>query len=217
MAILYDLYITPTPDKEATGNPSYHARTMNRQTMDADVLIQHICERSTLGKGDVISLFTELNREVSRQLLAGNRVCIPGLGYFSLSLQTLKEVDPNSTRAQYIQVKRIEFRAEAALRDKVKKEATFERCQMKNHSASHSNEEILQLVIEYLQTHPFLTRETFSELCHFTRCTAINQLHRLVDEGILVNTNTPRNPIYMLTAERGRMQTNADKCGQTRP
>lgn len=201
MAILYDLYTTPTPNKEAEGKSSYHARVVNRQTLDADILIQHICERSTLGKGDVISLFTELNREVSRQLLAGNRVQIPGLGYFSLSLQTTPEADPKLTRAEHIEVKQIEFRAESELREQVRHEASFERCKEKKHSVKHSNEEILQLVTNYLETHPFLTRQTFSKLCQFTRGTAILQLHRLVNEGILVNTNTPQHPIYVLAAK----------------
>ena len=205
MSIRYDLYATPTPNKEAgaTHNetPSYHARIVERDTLHPDTLIQHICERSSLGKGDVVSLFAEIGREVSQQLLAGKRVNIPGLGTFSLTLQVAKGATPKSTRAQHVKVKQINFRAEAELRNQVINNAIFERSQENRHSASISNEEIKEAVTNYLKKQPFITRKTFCQLCQLTKCTAINHLHRLVNEGVLVNSNTPHNPIYMLATE----------------
>ena len=197
MAILFDFYQTPNPKKEEKTTQKYHARVVNRQTLDPSTLVNHICERSTLGKGDVLAMFSELNHEIKQQLLAGNRVCIPGVGYFSLSIQAPADADPQSTRAQHLRVKRVEFRADAHLREEILAGATFERSPEKKHSAAITNEEVNRIVEEYLKDHPFLTRQVLSELCHLTKGTAQNHIRRLVSEGRLVNTNTPRNPIYM--------------------
>lgn len=205
MSILYDFYVSPSGGGTEVNGEScepapvkVHARVVNRQTLDPETLVNHICERSTLGKGDVVAMFSELNHEVAQQLLAGNSVNIPGLGYFSLSLLTPANANPRATRAQHLRVKRIEFRADPQLRKKVLNEASFERSPEKRHSAEVSNEEVELAVRGYLKGHPFITRKVFSELCHLTKGTALNHIRRLVKEGVLVNSNTPHNPIYML-------------------
>ena len=201
MAILYDFYPSPNPEGTEDGAPKLHARVVNKQTISPTMLINRICERSTLTKGDVLAMFSELNQEVTQALLEGHTVNIPGLGYFSLLLQTTEKVNPKSTRAQNIKVKRIEFRADSQLRNTVINEATFERSSIKRHSAILSNEEVKDAVQTYLQEHPYVTCKIVSELCNLTKGTAQKHIRLLVSEGFLVNTNTPRNPIYMLKKE----------------
>ena len=198
MSILYDLYTTPNANEAERDTEKYHARVVNRQTLDPEMLIQHICERSSLGKGDVVSLFEELSNEIKQQLLAGNVVNLPKIGSFSLSLQSPANANPKTTRAEHIKVKRIEFRADRNLREDVLHQAKFERSNEKMHSAALSNEEVNTLVCKYLNEHPFITRKTFGELCHLTKGTALNHIRRLVNEGIIVNTNTRNQPIYVL-------------------
>ena len=198
MSILYDLYASPNSEANEESIPRYHARVVNRQTLDPDTLVDRICERSTLGRGDVLALFKELSHEMRQQLLAGNAVTLPNLGTFSLSLHAPADANPTTSRAEHIQVKRIEFRADNQLRTNILHAATFERSANKTHSASLTNEEVNKLVGSYLKEHPFITRKTLSELCHFTKGTALNQIRRLVNEGILVNSNTPHQPIYVL-------------------
>ena len=198
MSILYDLYASPNPEANEQRTPRYHARVVNRQTLDSDTLVDRICERCTLGKGDILGLFEELSNEMRLQLLAGNAVTLPNIGTFSLSLHAPADANPKTSRAEHIHVKRIEFRAESKLRNDILRTATFERSSEKQHSAPLSNEEVNQLVGSYLKEHSFITRKTLSELCHFTKGTALNHIIRLVNEGILVNTNTPYQPIYVL-------------------
>ena len=200
MSILYDLYSSPTASESENENttPKYHARVVNRQTLDPKVLIDNICQRCSLGKGDVVALFEELSNEIKRELLAGNSVYLPKLGLFSLSLQTLSNANPKSTRAEQIRVKRIEFRAESRLRRDIIHMARFERSPEKVHSAVLSNEKVNALVCKYLNEHAFLTRKALSELCHFTKGTALNHIRRLVNEEIIENTNTHHQPIYVL-------------------
>ena len=198
MSILYDLYASPSSEANEESTPRYHARVVNRQTLDPDTLVDRICERSTLGRGDILALFEELGHEMKQQLLAGNAVVLPNIGTFTLSLHAPADANPNTSRAEQIQVKRIEFRAESKLRTEIVQTATFERSANKIHSASLTNEEVNKLVDSYMKEHSFITRKTLSELCHLTKGTALNQIRRLVNEGILINSNTPHQPIYVL-------------------
>lgn len=198
MSILYDLYISPTTNEQEETSPRYHARTVNRQTLDPDTLVSHICERSSLGKGDILALFEELNNEIRQQLLAGNSIYVPKIGVFSLSLQSPADINPQTARAEHIKVKRIEYRAESSLRNAILQQATFERNSEKKHSALLTNEEINEKAKEYLTDHPFLTRNLLEKVCNLTRGTALNHIRRMVKEEILINTNTPQQPIYVL-------------------
>ena len=198
MSILYDLYTTPVTNDQEETTPRYHARVVNRQTLDPETLVNHICERSSLGKGDVHAVFDELGTEMKQQLLAGNNVYIPKIGLFSLSLQSPTHLNPQTTRAEHIKVKRIEYRAENNLRNDVLKQATFERKAEKNHSAVVTNEEVNEKTREYLKEHSFLTRANLETICQLTKGTALNQIRRMVKEGILINTNTPHQPFYTL-------------------
>lgn len=210
MAILYDFYASPSVMEEGAKEQAkeqelatkYHARVVGGQTLDVKKLVSRISQRSTLGEGDVLAVFHELSDELSQELLAGNRVYFPEIGYFSLSLQAPAEADPKETRAQKIRVKRIEFRAETQLRKKVESHAVFERSSKKMHSARLSHEEVESKVLEYLKEHMYVTCRTVCECCHLTKGTAQNHLKRMLAEGKIVNTNTPRNPIYMVAKDK---------------
>lgn len=197
MAILFDFYHSPTTEEfgEET-EKKYHARVVSTQSIDLDEVIDRICRRCTLSKGDIKAVISELSTEIKGGLLNGKQINISEIGTFSLSLQAPKDADPKKTHAQSIAVKRIEFRADQKLQKDIKNEAVFERTTNKVHSAHLSIYEIDSLLIDYFEEHSFITRKGFENLCHLTRSTATRHLKRLVSEGRLVNTNTPRNPTF---------------------
>ena len=197
MTIHFDFYRNPNSQKEAEeGSLSYHARVAGSQTIEFDKISERISQRCTLSKGDIQAVIGELSDEMYRILCDGNRVFIPGIGYFYLSLTAPKDTDPKQTRSQSVQIKRIEFRADQELKDKVAAHTNLERIKEKKHSSELSIYEVDSLLIDYFEENSFLTRERFAELCQFTKSTACRHLKRLVAEGRLKNTNTPHNPIY---------------------
>ena len=197
MSIQFDFYNTPSPEgivheKEA----SYHARVVAKQTIDTEDIVRRIQERSTLSKGDIMAVLSELRDVVKQGLLDGNNVQLNGIGVYSLTLEAPKDASPKKTHAQSIAVKRIDFRADRKLRKEIMSEAHFERSSTKNHSAHISIYEIDALLIDYFEEHTYITRQRFETLCQFTKNTALRHLKRLVEEGRLINTNTSRNPNY---------------------
>ena len=197
MSIKFDFYNTPSPEGIADEKEvRYHARVIAKQTVDTENMVKQIQQRSTLTKGDIVAVLSELRDLIKENLLNGNNVILDGLGMYSLILESPKDATPSNTHAQNIAVKRINFRADRKLRKEIMAEAHFERSRNKNHSAHMSIYEIDALLVDYFEENNYITRERFEKLCDFTKNTALRHLKRLVDEGRLVNTNTPRNPNY---------------------
>lgn len=199
MAILFDFYDTPSPDKD-NGNKErkFHARVVGGQTIGIDTLVHHIHERSTLTKGDIKAVIEELGDELVYELADGNRVYLPGIGYFSLSLSAPSDTDPQTTRSQQIEIKKVSFRADQLMKDSLKNKAEFKRSKEKNHSTKLSKDEILTLLRDFFKHNAYLTRPQFEEITGFTRMTAQRHLKEMVEEGVLKKTNGEHLPIYLL-------------------
>lgn len=198
MPILFDFYVSPS-DSGKGEKEKYHARVVRSHTVQIDDIVNNISKRCTLSKGDIRAVLDELGDELVYNLCEGNRVYLPGIGYFYLSLSTPKEADPKTTRSQSIGIKAVEFRADSILKNSLESHARFERSDIKVHSSRLDSYEIDALLEDYFHKNDFLTRIKFEKLCGFTKTTAQRHLQRLLDEGKLVNVNTRHNPIYKPT------------------
>lgn len=195
MPILFDFYASPS-DPEKEEKEKYHARVVRSHTVDINDIVNNISKRCTLSKGDIRAVLDELGDELVYNLCEGDRVCLPGIGYFYLSLSAPKDADPKTTRSQSIGIKAVEFRADSILKNSLENRARFERSDIKVHSSRLNIYEIDALLVDYFYENDFLTRTRFERLCGFTKTTAQRHLQRLLDEGRLVNVNTLHNPIY---------------------
>lgn len=195
MPILFDFYVSPS-DSGKGEKEKYHARVVRSHTVQIDDIVNNISKRCTLSKGDIRAVLDELGDELVYNLCEGNRVYLPGIGYFYLSLSAPKDANPKTTRSQNIGIKAVEFRADSILKKGLENHSQFERSDIKVHSSRLDSYEIDTLLVDYFHKNEFLTRIKFEKLCGFTKTTAQRHLQRLVDESKLVNVNTRHNPIY---------------------
>lgn len=198
MPIQFDFFHSPSsnPD-ENKSNEKYHARVVGNDSLEIDNIVNHIRQRCTLSKGDILAVISELSSEISTGLLDGKRVNIPEIGQFYLTLKSPKDTNPESTHAQNVEVKGIKFLADKTLKDRVISNAKLKRTHT-THSAALDINEIDALLTDYFEKHSFITRKKFEELCHLTQRTALRHINRLQKEGRLINTNTKQNPIFEL-------------------
>lgn len=195
MPILFDFYASPS-DPEKEEKEKYHARVVRSHTVQIDDIVNNISKRCTLSKGDIRAVLDELGDELVYNLCEGDRVYLPGIGYFYLSLSDPKDANPKTTRSQNIGIKAVEFRADSILKKGLENHAKLERSDIKVHSPRLDSYEIDILLEDYFHKNEFLTRIKFEKLCGFTKTTAQRHLQRLLNEGRLVNVNTRHNPIY---------------------
>lgn len=195
MPILFDFYVSPS-DSGKGEKEKYHARVVRSHTVQIDDIVNNISKRCTLSKGDIRAVLDELGDELVYNLCEGDRIYLPGIGYFYLSLSAPKDANPKTTRSQNIGIKAVEFRADSILKKGLENHAKLERSDIKVHSPRLDSYEIDTLLVDYFHKNEFLTRIKFEKLCGFTKTTAQRHLQRLVDESKLVNVNTRHNPIY---------------------
>lgn len=198
MPILFDFYVSPS-DSGKGEKEKYHARVVRSHTVQIDDIVNNISKRCTLSKGDIRAVLDELGDELVYNLCEGDRIYLPGIGYFYLSLSAPKDANPKTTRSQNIGIKAVEFRADSILKKGLENHAKLERSDIKVHSPRLDSYEIDTLLVDYFHKNEFLTRIKFEKLCGFTKTTAQRHLQRLVDESKLVNVNTRHNPIYKPT------------------
>ena len=99
-------------------------------------------------------------------------------------------------RATKVKLKAIQFRADQTLKNE------FGILKVKSLKggldfSQLTNEEIDRKLTKYFQTHPFMRRCDFQDLCRMTRSTAMRHIRRLRDEGKLKNEGGVMQPIYV--------------------
>ena len=86
-------------------------------TVGMELMGQHIEKATALTTADLIGAFEAVKTEMADQLMLGNRVHLPGLGYFSLSIKGELYEDPKTHRFRLRNpyVRTVNFRPEKQL------------------------------------------------------------------------------------------------------
>ncbi|MGL5980022.1 MAG: HU family DNA-binding protein [Phocaeicola sp.] len=193
MAIQFDFYETPTPNKNK--EKEYHPRVVNSTTLGSDELLKQISHRCTLTKGDVKACLTELSHSLTEGLRAGRNVHLEGVGYFSTKLICTAEKTTPHTRSEYVKVKGIAFRPEREIRQELTT-AELERAKRKSHSTPLTNQEIESCIEQHFSNKSTLTRAQLEELCQLTKTTALKHINRMVQQQKLVNLTNRHQALY---------------------
>lgn len=134
---------------------------------------------------------------MGQELANGRQVHLDGIGYFRPCLTSTEPVTIDTKRkATKVKLKAIQFRADQTLKNE------FGILKVKSLKggldfSQLTNEEIDRKLTKYFQTHPFMRRCDFQDLCRMTRSTAMRHIRRLRDEGKLKNEGGVMQPIYV--------------------
>lgn len=199
MAILFDWYENPkTKDREGE-ELTLHPRIKLNGSTTTDELGRYIQEYCSLTEPDVLAVLDALSHFVGRELAEGKQVHLDGIGYFAPTLTCTETVTPETKRkSTKVKLKNISFRPDKALRRemgvlKVKplKERNLDGKRL-------TDDEVRRKVVEFLHKNEFITRSDVQMICGMTRTTATRQVHRLCEEGVLVNKGLQKQPVYFL-------------------
>ena len=196
MAILFDWYENPvSPDKPE--EKRFHPRIIANGQIDTKDLRSRIQSRCTLNEVDVTAVLDALSQVMGEELREGRQVHLDGIGYFRPCLTSTEPVTIDTKRkATKVKLKAIQFRADQTLKNE------FGILKVKSLKggldfSQLTNEEIDRKLTKYFQTHPFMRRCDFQDLCRMTRSTAMRHIRRLRDEGKLKNEGGVMQPIYV--------------------
>lgn len=197
MAILFDWYEDPKPSDKEQGEKTLHPRLKYNGSIGTDLLRQRIQERCSLTATDVTAVLDALSHIMGQELADGKQVHLDGIGYFRPCLTSTEPVTIGTKRkATKVKLKSILFRADQTLKNE------FGILKVKSLKggldfSQPTNEEIDRKLAKYFQTHQFMRRYDFQNLCGMARSTAMRHIRRLRDEGKLKNEGGVMQPIYV--------------------
>lgn len=197
MAILFDWYEDPKPSDKEQGEKTLHPRLKYNGSIGTDLLRQRIQERCSLTATDVTAVLDALSHIMGQELADGKQVHLDGIGYFRPCLTSTEPVTIDTKRkATKVKLKSILFRADQTLKNE------FGILKVKSLKggldfSQPTNEEIDRRLKKYFQTHQFMRRYDFQNLCGMARSTAMRHIRRLRDEGKLKNEGGVMQPIYV--------------------
>ena len=113
MSVKYRLYRNNISN---TGtHRKWYARAVVSRTVGIDEIAARIQDGCTVKRSDVLAVLCELSEAVRDELLAGNRIVLPGLGSFKVGLASAPADTPDEwTPARHLRGAHIVFRPETA-------------------------------------------------------------------------------------------------------
>lgn len=198
MAIKYE--IQTIRNSEGSGKERRFARIFEHEPMTAEQIENFIQDNCSLTRSDVRSALVALRDCMLHELRSGNRFHIPGIGYFSLSvdLNMPDNLPTDKARADYITLRSVKFQPERSLVESVGQGMRFERAQFSTQSRLCNEEDIIEGLRHFFETHSFLTRRDMEQELGLRPSTARRWLCRLVEKNVLRREGVKNSPIYFL-------------------
>lgn len=191
----YDLVRRPAAKGTGEAQPFY-PRIVSKGTILSKRLVQDIAEESSFSPGDIEGLLVAIERKISNYLIAGHHVQLGGIGYFSAKLKARPVMDKKEIRSPSIYFDNVNFRA--SMRFRKNSRGFVERATMGfNHSLQIPEETRRKRMEEFLDNNPFMTRHDYSYMSGLLKNKALEELNRLVDEGILDTKGAGSHKVYV--------------------
>lgn len=203
MSIKYELHYII--NAQGTGENRRFVRLFEQPPLSDHQLKKEIQSSCTLTVSDLEGTLSALRAAMIRELSQGKRFHIPSIGYFSLSVDSdiPDDTPEEKMRGDYIKVRNINFRPDAALLQEIRSDVRFERATFSTQSRKQTEAQLQEKIEEFLSTHNFLTRRDLEMHFGLRQTTALKYLRHFTETGFLKKEGHPNAPVYTLNKERG--------------
>lgn len=195
MSIKFDIH--SIENSNGSGKQRFYARPQYEQPLSPRELEEKISHNCTLTASDIRSVLAALNHVMTTELSAGRRLHLPGIGYFSLKVRSIKLADRKKMRGNHLYVSGILFRPEASVMSHMQGRVRFLRMEGTTRSHRYNADEMAKKVRSYLASHRFINRKIMEDEFGLRKSTALQWLKQLTELGILVKEGSRRSPVYM--------------------
>ncbi len=178
----------------------YRAVTIENQVVGIDRIGRSIQGASSLTYADVIAAIAALRDEISFQLMSGNAVHLPGIGYFTLAVKGKLYQDPRSGhyRLRDPEARTVKFRPDTEMMEALL-HTEFENVTYRQGVSSIPTSKEIDEAIERLGTdRPFFSVDDLRLSLNLSQANAYRIAARLVEEGKIKNIGKGRSKLYVL-------------------
>lgn len=182
----------------------FRAIIMERQTIGLERIGQNIQGAMSLTRADVFATVMALGDEIAYQLLDGNAVHLPGIGYFSLAVKGEVYEDPrtHNHRLRNPKVRTIKFRPDREMAHKLLSAKFENETHHYGNASIPTTEDIEQALKELFATKSVITIADFRRYLDLSASTAYRIVERLETAGRIHNIGTRRLKLFELRSGR---------------
>lgn len=182
----------------------FRAIVMERQTIGLERIGQNIQGAMSLTRADVFATVMALGDEIAYQLLDGNAVHLPGIGYFSLAVKGEVYEDPrtHNHRLRNPKVRTIKFRPDREMAHKLLSAKFENETHHYGNASIPTTEDIEQALKELFATKSVITIADFRRYLDLSASTAYRIVERLETAGRIHNIGTRRLKLFELGSGR---------------
>ena len=198
MSIKYEIH--SIKNSQGTGEERNFARIFEHESMTAEQLKSHIQDSCSLTKGDIEATLSALREHMIHELSHSDRFYIPSIGYFLLSVDLdMPEDKPlDKVRGDYISVRNIKFRPDAAMLQEVKSHVRFERADFSTKSSKYTEDEMQNKIKAFLATNHCINRRDMELQFGLRQSAALRWLKHFMEIGVLKKDGARNSPVYFL-------------------
>ncbi len=195
MSILYRLEknYNRLPD-----NADYRAVTVARLTADIDRISRRIEADTAFTRGDIIGAVVALKREIINELMDGNNVHLPGIGYFATAVRGKVYEDPHThhRRLRNPEVRTVRFCPDREMMIELRS-AKFENATYRHGTTSvPSPQEVDRVLDELFASKTFITVSDLRAHLNLSHANAYRIAARLEADGRLHDISPDRHKLY---------------------
>lgn len=160
---------------------------------------QRIQNSCTLTAGDVKAVLSELRAIAVEQLREGNRFCIPGIGWLSLTTRLDKKAQKKGYKitGKDIYPKAIQLDTDGKFFNDVVSGIGFEKSQYSTRSQAYSEEDLWKKIAAYLSKKGFISSPLLQREFGLSRYYADKWISIFLKKGKIHKTGTAHNIIYV--------------------
>ena len=199
--IKYGIHRNPLPNEK--GDYTYQVRLEPSDTFRLDDFILKLSTKDKNLARQAERIVTLLKQELTNQLKDNMRFRLNGIGTFQLKvgfkhqkggrghIGKMHFTDPEAITAEAVEVAGLSFIPDPSFIRLLKRDMTVESVMATGtvgHSAIHSEQEVIDFLRQYINTHGFITRQTFTTEMGLTKYMGQKWLDDLADD--------PQSPLY---------------------
>ena len=196
MNVMYD--VREIENSHGTGEKQLFALPLLQDSKSHKELSEKVSHSCSLTPADVEAALMAFGEVMREELASGHGVYLPEIGYFSIKVRMEMPDGHEKVRGNYIRVKNVNFKPEAALLKKLKNDVRFERAMKTMRSQRYTDEEMTAGVITYLENNRFITRRIMETEFYLRKSMAYFWLSRLVELCVLTKAGTKSAPVYYI-------------------
>lgn len=194
-------YKQEVPDFNKTGEKKSYFRTERYSNISSEYLFRRMgMPGSGLSEEAMYAAVRIIRNTLIHYLALGHTVTIDGLGSFRIALGMRKgkemeatddDSDETKRNAQSVEVKKVIFKVDRGFLDDLNDNVVLERSETRKiKSPGTSEEERLQMALNYLESHPFFHVKEYAELTGLSLTSARYELRKFVaDEASGLGTS----------------------------